>query len=62
MTKTEPVAVSAAILVLVNAVLVCITAFGLTLSADQTAAIMGLANATVGVVLAIWTRGNVSPS
>lgn len=62
MTKTEPVAVSAAILVLVNAVLVCITAFGLTLSADQTAAIMGLANATVGVVLAIWTRGKVSPS
>lgn len=59
--NAEPVAVSAAVLVLCNAVMMCLVSFGLTLSPDQAAAVMGVANAVVGVVLAVWTRGKVTP-
>src|SRR5262245_38217041 len=47
-TEREPVAVQAAILGLANAIMVCMVAFGADLTADQTAAVMGVVN---GVLL-----------
>lgn len=58
----EPAAFSAAVLVLVNAVLIALVAFGVTMSEAQTAAVMGLANALLAVVLMVWTRGKVTPT
>lgn len=52
----------AQVAILVNAVLVCLVAFGVSLSADQTAAVMGVINA----VLALWGgyihRNNATPN
>lgn len=59
--KREPVAIGASIVGVVNAVLVLLVAFGVELSPEQTAAVMGVANAVVVTATAIWTRARVSP-
>lgn len=56
----EPVAVIVgAGMVAVNAVLGAVVAFGVDLTADQTAAVVTLANAVAAVVLAVVARGRV---
>ncbi len=57
----QPVLSGAAVLAVVNAVLVCAVAFGVTLSPEQTAAVMGLANAVVAFVIGFVVRSKVTP-
>jgi hypothetical protein len=58
----QPVLSGAAVLAVVNAFLVCLVAFGVSLSPEQTAAVMGLANAVIGLVIGFVVRGKVSPA
>lgn len=55
--KNEPVALSAAILVVVNAVIMVAVAFGLNVTEGQIVAL----NALAAAVLGLWTRSKVSP-
>lgn len=60
MTKPEPVALGAIVQIALNAVLSVLVAFGIvSLTADQTAALYGAANAVVAVVIAVRTRAIV---
>lgn len=60
MTRTEPVALGALVQLVLNAVLVILTAFNVTdLNAEQTAALFGGANALVAVIVALKTRSVV---
>lgn len=60
MPSKEPVALGAVVGVVLNAILVVLAAFDVAdLSADQTAAIFGLANALTFVVVAFKTRSVV---
>lgn len=58
MNSTPVLPLSAAVVALVNAVVVCVTAFGLDLSVEQQASISTVTNASVIVVLAFshWYR------
>ena len=60
--NNEPVLTIAGIAAAVGAVLTALTAFGVDLTPDQRAAILGVW-ATVGPLLfAVWTRRKVTPS
>lgn len=60
--KTEPVLILlAGVANVVQAVLVLLVAFGLTLSADQTAAIMAVTTIVVNLVVAVVARSKVTP-
>lgn len=57
LTQKEPIAVGAAVTMLVNAVLLVLASFHVvTLDAEQTAAIFAAANAVTTIVVAIATR------
>ena len=58
----EPVALSAAIVATVNAFLILLVSFGVELTPDQTAAIMGFTNMLLALVAAVWTRARVTPT
>ena len=59
-TKTEPVALGALVTSAVNAVLLVLSAFNVaSLSGDQTAAVFGIVNIVIAVVIAIKTRSVV---
>lgn len=61
MGTTEPVAVGAAVVTLVQAVLVLVVAFGVDLTPEQTAAIMAVVTSLVTLAAAIVVRRKVSP-
>lgn len=59
-TKTEPIALGALVTLVLNAVLGLLAAFSIAdLTADQTAAVFGIANVLVVLVVAIKTRSVV---
>jgi len=61
--KSEPILILMAGLAnVVQAVLVLLVAFGLTLSADQTAAIMALTTVVTNLVIAVVARSKVTPA
>lgn len=56
-TQREPVALGALVQIGVNAVLSALVAFHVvTLDGDQTAAVYGIANAVVAILIAVKTR------
>lgn len=59
--NTEPV-ITALFVNLTVAVLAVLVSFGVDLSAEQRAAIVGLVTAVCSVVTAIWARGKVTPA
>lgn len=60
--KSEPILIlMAGVANVVQAVLVLLVAFGLTLSADQTAAIMALTTIVTNLVVAVVARSKVTP-
>lgn len=60
MTRPEPVALGAIVQIALNAVLSILVAFAVvSLTADQTAALYGAANAVVAVIIAVRTRAIV---
>lgn len=61
--KNEPILIlMAGAANVVQAVLVLLVAFGLTLSADQTAAIMALTTIVTNLVIAVVARSKVTPA
>ena len=62
MNQREPVALTASLIAAVNAFLILLVSFGVELTPDQTAAIMGVANAVMVLVGAAWTRSRVTPT
>ena len=61
--KNEPILIlMAGVANVVQAVLVLLVAFGLTLSADQTAAIMALTTVVTNLVIAVVARSKVTPA
>ena len=59
--KNEPAVTVATITAVVAALLALLAAFGLSLSQDQTAAIMGVVAVLAPLVSGFITRGKVSP-
>ncbi len=60
--KNEPILIlMAGAANVVQAVLVLLVAFGLTLSADQTTAIMALTTIVTNLVIAVVARSKVTP-
>jgi len=57
----EPVALGAAVLVLVQAVTALVVAFGVDVTPEQAAAILAASTAVVGVLVALGVRRLVSP-
>lgn len=57
----EPVLTAAAIAAFVSAVLALLVAFGLGLTADQTAAVMGVVGVVAPVVAAYFARKRTTP-
>lgn len=60
--KNEPVLTIAAGQAAVASTLTLIAAFGIHLTADQTAAILGAYAATAPIVFGLWARRKVTPS
>lgn len=60
--KTEPVRVAALIQTLIVAVIALVTAFGVTVTQAQAAAILGAVTAVSAVVIAVVVRGKVTPT
>ncbi|GAA1110404.1 hypothetical protein [Nesterenkonia jeotgali] len=58
--KKEPVALSAAIVALVAAVGPVLMAFGLEITDEQNAAVMGLVTAVVAVATGLYARSKVT--
>lgn len=58
----SPVWSAAGISAAVSSVLALLTAFGLDLSGEQTAAILGVANVIAQVVLAVWASRRTTPN
>jgi hypothetical protein len=58
--RAEPAVLIGLIQALGQSALGLITAFGVNLSSEQTAAIHGFAGALLAIVGAIWTRGRVA--
>jgi hypothetical protein len=59
--KNEPAVAVGTITAVVTALLALLTAFGLSLSADQTAAILGVVAVLGPLVAAFVTRSKVTP-
>lgn len=59
--QSEPLAILAAVNILVESIVVLVVAFGLSLSEMQIAAILGVTNAILGVVTALIGRSQVTP-
>ena len=57
----EPVAIIAAIVGLIEAVIALLPLFGVALTVEQQAALMGVVVAAGSVVSAIWARSLVTP-
>ncbi len=57
--STEPVAIIAAIIGLIEAVIALLPLFGVALTVEQQAALMGVVVAAGSVVSAIWARSIV---
>jgi hypothetical protein len=60
--KNEPAITVGAITAVVSAILSLLAAFGLNLSADQTAAIVGVVAVLAPLVSGYVTRGKVTPA
>lgn len=58
----EPVMLAATIVSLVGAVIALLIAFGVDLTQEQTAAIVGLTNVVAPLVAALFVRAKVSPT
>lgn len=61
MGTREPLVTNSSIIAIVTAVLALVVAFGLELSQDQQVAILGVTATVVPVILALVTRGQVTP-
>lgn len=59
--KNEPAVTVASLTAVVTALLALLTAFGLNLSQDQTAAILGVVAVLAPLVSGFITRGKVTP-
>ena len=59
--NTEPVAIIAAIIGLIEAVIALLPLFGVALTVEQQAALMGVVVAAGSVASAIWARSLVTP-
>ena len=59
--QTEPVAIIAAITGLIEAVIAMLPLFGVRLTVEQQAALMGVVVAAGSVVSALWARSLVTP-
>lgn len=57
----EPVAIIAAIVGLIEAVIALLPLFGVALTVEQQAALMGVVVAAGSVVSAVWARSLVTP-
>lgn len=60
--QKEPVMLAATIVSLVGAVIALLIAFGVDLTQEQTAAIVGLTNVVAPLVAALFVRAKVSPT
>lgn len=58
----EPLLTTAGVTAVVAAILAVLFAFGLDLTADQTAAILGLVGVIAPLVVALVARGKVTPT
>lgn len=59
--NNEPVVSIGAILAILNAGLALVIGFGADFTAEQSALIVGFANAVLAVVFAVWQRSKVTP-
>lgn len=59
--KSEPVVVGATLIAFVQALLVVVVTFGVDITAEQTAALMGLVTSAVAIGQAMLTRSQVTP-
>lgn len=57
----EPLVTNGSIIAIITAVLALVVAFGVDLTTDQQVAILGVTATVVPVVLALVTRGQVTP-
>lgn len=61
MTEHEPLAIRAAIVAAITAILSLAVVLGWDIPAETQAAIVGAIGSLSGLVVAIWTRGKVTP-
>lgn len=61
MTK-EPVMTGATVLAVVGSALTLLVAFGVTLTQEQTAAILGFVGVVAPIVIGLFVRAKVSPT
>ena len=59
-TTPQPIWTSAGITAAVTALLALFTAFGLELTSEQTAAILGVVNILAQLIVAVWLKGHVT--
>jgi uncharacterized membrane protein len=59
--QTEPAVLTGVILAVISAVLALVVAFGVDVSTDQAAAIMGTATAVLALIGAVIVRSRVTP-
>ncbi len=57
--RSEPLMTRAGVVAFAGAVLTCATAFGLDLTAAQTAGLMGVVTVAAPLLVAWWARGHV---
>ncbi len=60
-TETKPVTVGTTVVALITAVLALLVAFGVELTNEQTAAILGVAGVLVPIVAGIWISRKTTP-
>ena len=59
--KSEPLVYRGLVTATVAAVLSGLIAFGVDISADQKAALLGIVASVSALVVAVWSRGEVTP-
>jgi hypothetical protein len=62
MRESEPLVTRGVVVAFVAAVLALGAAFGLPLTVEQKTAILGFTAVAAPVVVAVWSRGKVTPS
>lgn len=61
MKNREPLVFRSMVVAVVAAILSALIAFGVDISADQKAALLGVVASVSALVVAVWSRGKVTP-
>lgn len=59
--KDEPLVFRSLVISAIAAIITLVVAFGIDISTEQKAAIMGVVASVSALVVAVWTRGKVTP-